>query len=105
MSIQHNKTTIVSMAVIACGIATLLHEGAGHGVIAWLRGDVTVVLVLAVNVRPLMPGRQTYNTVGRIPYYAACLFSCPAGALDPLEIKLFFMSTVPAAFRGSSGFL
>jgi hypothetical protein len=90
------------MAVIACGIAPLLHEGAGPGVIAWLRGDVTVVLVLGVNVRPFVPGRQTYNTVGRIPYYVACLFSCAAGALDPLGIKLFFMS-IPAAFRGSSG--
>src|SRR5580700_7249536 len=35
----HSKSTIVSMAVIATAIATLLHEGLGHGVIAWLRGD------------------------------------------------------------------
>jgi hypothetical protein len=31
--------------------------------------------------------------------------SCAAGALDPLGPKLFFMSTVPAAFGGSSGIL
>ena len=44
MDFQHNKATIISMAVIASGIATLLHEGAGHGVIAWLRGDIPTEL-------------------------------------------------------------
>jgi hypothetical protein len=43
--------------------------------------------------------------VGRIPYYAACLFSCAAGAFDPLGIKLLLVSTVPAAFGGSSGLI
>jgi hypothetical protein len=195
------------MAVIASGIATLLHESVGHGVIAWLRGDipteltsnhlstlrpdrwldaggtlvnlgvgaasllisrraadraniryflwilaalnllpsagyflfsgifglgdwyevilglphqaalrigmsvfgaglyVMVVRLLAVFVRPFAPDRPTYNIVGRFPYYAACLFKCAAGALDPLGLKLFFVSTVPAAFGGSSGLL
>jgi hypothetical protein len=207
MSTQHSKPTIISMAVIASGIATLLHEGAGHGVTAWLRGDipteltsnhlstlrpdrwvdaggtlvnlvvgagsllasrragdraniryffwilaalnllpgagyflfsgifgfgdwyevilglphqvalrigmtvfgaglyVLVVRLLAVSVRPFAPDRSTYNVVGRFSYYAACLFSCAAGALDPLGLKLFFVSTVPAAFGGSSGLL
>jgi hypothetical protein len=207
MSIQHSKATIISMAVIASGIATLLHEGVGHCVIAWLRRDIPteltsnhlstlrpdrwvdaggtlvnlvvgaasllisrraadraniryffwilaalnllpgagyflfsgifglgdwselilglphqsalrmgmsvfgaglyamVVRLLAVFVRPFAPDRPTYNIVGRLPYYAACLFSCAAGALDPLGLKLFFMSTVPAASGGSSGLL
>ena len=207
MPIQHSKATIISMAVIASGIATLLHEGVGHGVVAWLRGDipteltsnhlstlrpdrwveaggtlvnlvagtaslltsrsmagraniryffwilaalnllpgagyflfsgilgvgdwnavirglphqaalrigmsvfgaglyVAVVRLLAVSVRPFAPDGPTYNIVGRMPYYAACLFSCAAGALDPLGLKLFFLSTVPAAFGGSSGLL
>jgi hypothetical protein len=207
MPIQHSKATIISMAVIASGIATLLHEGVGHGVVAWLRGDIPteltsnhlstlrpdrwvdaggtlvnlvagaasllisrragdraniryffwilaalnllpgagyflfsgilglgdwnevilglpqqaalrigmtvfgvglylmVVRLLAVFVRPFAPDRPTYNIVGRFPYYAACLFSCAAGALDPLGLKLFFLSTVPAAFGGSSGLL
>lgn len=207
MPFQHSKTTIISMAVIASGIATLLHEGVGHGVVAWLRGDipteltsnhlstlrpdrwvdaggtivnlvagaasllisrsaadraniryffwilaalnllpgagyflfsgilglgdwnevilglphqaalrigmsvfgaalyVMVVRLLAVFVRPFAPDRPTYNIVGRLPYCAACLFSCAAGALDPLGLKLFFLSTVPAALGGSSGLL
>lgn len=207
MSGQHSKATIISMAVIASAVATLLHEGVGHGVTAWLRGDIPteltsnhlsslrpdhwveaggtlvnlivgacsllasrsagnrantryffwilaalnllpgagyflfsgilglgdwsavirdlphqialrigmtvfgaglyflVVWLLAVSVRPFAPDRPTYNTVGRIPYYAAGLFSCAAGALDPLGIKLLFISTIPAAFGGSSGLM
>jgi hypothetical protein len=66
---------------------------------------VLVVRELARAVRPYCPSRQDYNTVGRLPYYAACLFSCAAGALDPLGLKLFLVSTVPAAFGGSSGLM
>jgi len=36
----HSKATIVSMAVVTVVITSLLHEGLGHGVTAWLRGDV-----------------------------------------------------------------
>ena len=64
-----------------------------------------VVRLLAVSVRPFTPDRPTYNTVGRLPYYAAGLFSCAAGALDPLGLKLLFVSTIPAAFGGSSGLM
>ncbi len=207
MSEYHSKATIISMAVLASAMATLLHEGVGHGVIAWLRGDIPtqltsnhlsslrpdrwvdaggtlvnlfagagcllasraagdranlryffwilaalnllpgagyflfsgifgfgdwyevirglphevalrivmtmfgaglyllVVRLLAVSVRPFVPNRAAYNIVGRLPYYAACLFSCAAGILDPLGLKLFFFSTIPAAFGGSSGLM
>ncbi len=207
MSKQHSKATIISMAVIASALETLLHEGVGHGVTAWLRGDIPteltsnhlstmrpdrwvdaagtlvnlivgtgsllasrmagnranmryffwifaalnlltgagyflfsgvfgfgdwyevihglphqaalrigmtvfgaglyflVVRLLAVSVHPFAPDRPTYNTVGRFPYYAACLFSCIAGALDPLGLKLLFVSTIPAAFGGLSGLM
>jgi hypothetical protein len=204
---QHSKATIISMAIITTGLAVLLHEGVGHGVTAWLRGDIPtqltsnhlstlrpdrwvdaggtlvnlaagalsllaaraagtranlryffwllashnllpgagyfmfsgiigfgdwqevirglphyaawrigmsifgiafyafVALLLAVAIRPFCPQRSTYNTVGRLPYLAACFFSCVAGAFDPLGLKLFLVSTVPAAFGGSSGML
>src|ERR1700678_3490578 len=204
MPAQNSKATIVSIAVIASGIATLLHEGLGHGVTAWFRGAipteltsnhlstlrpdrwvdaggtlanlivgaacllasrksgdrantryffwilaalnllpgagyflfsgifgfgdwnevirdlphqvalrigmtafgaalyVLVVRLLAVTIRPFVPERRAYNTVGRLPYYAAGLFSCAAGAMDPLGLKLLFVSTIPAAFGGSS---
>ena len=41
---QHNRSTIVSMAVVVAGLAVLLHEGVGHDLIAWLRGDVPTQL-------------------------------------------------------------
>ena len=206
MDPRHSRATIVSMAVIASGTATLLHEGVGHGVVAWLRGDVPTMLTsnhldavradrwvdaggtlvnllagalllafslreerantryflwllaafnllpgagyflysgifnvgdwaavveglphagairvvmtllgaalyvgcvraLAMGVRPFVAEERVYNTVGRLPYYAACVFECAAGALDPLGLKLFFLSTVAAAFGGSSGLM
>lgn len=207
MSEGHSKTTIISMAVLASAAATLLHEGVGHGLTAWLRGDipteltsnhlsslhpdrwveaggtlvnlfagalsllasrsacnranpryflwilaalnllpgagyflfsgifgfgdwqevirglphqgalrivmtifgaalyVAAVRLLAVAIKPFCPERSAYNIVGRLPYFGACLFSCAAGALDPLGLKLFLVSTVPAAFGGSSGLL
>ena len=204
---EHNKATIISMAVVALGTAVLLHEGLGHGVTAWLRGDIPTELtsnhlssvrpdkwvsaggtlvnlavgalallaaraagtranlryfcwilaaknlfpgagyfmfsgltgfgdwqevirgwphegiwrigmtifgvafymlvarLLAVEIRPFIARRSMYNVVGRLPYVAACLFSCAAGAFDPLGMKLFLVSTAPAAFGGSSGML
>jgi hypothetical protein len=63
------------------------------------------VWLLAVSVRRFVADRRTYNIVGRLPYCAAALFSCAAGALDPLGIKLLLVSTIPAAFGGSSGLL
>ena len=41
---QHDKLTIISMAVVASASATLLHEGVGHGLTAWLRGDIPTEL-------------------------------------------------------------
>jgi hypothetical protein len=207
MSEQNNKVTIVSMAVIASALGTLLHEGLGHGVTAWLRGDIPTELtsnhlqslrpdkwvdaggtlvnlaaggvallgsrmlgeranvryflwvlaafnllsgagyfmfsgifafgdwyevirgmphegtvrvgmtlfgaglytltvwLLALGVRPFVGERKTYNVVGRLPYLAAGIFSCVAGVFDPLGLKLLFVSTIPAAFGGSSGML
>jgi hypothetical protein len=207
MDERHSKATIISMAVIASACATLLHEGVGHGVVAWLRGDIPTELtsnhldalrpdrlvdaggtlvnllvgavalmlsrsagaganrryffwllaalnllpgagyflfsgisnfgdwaevvrglphagllrialvvlgaalyvlcvrLLAVAVRPFIRDRPMYNTVGRLPYYAACVFECIAGSLDPLGLQLFFVSTVAAAFGGSSGLM
>jgi hypothetical protein len=204
---RHDAITIVSMAVIASAIATLLHEGVGHGLTAFVRGDVPTSLTsnhlsslypdrvvdaggtivnliagvvamlvasqmksranaryffwilgalnllpgagyfmfsgifgfgdwneviagmphhaalrlamtlggivlyvafirwLAVTVKPFVPERRMYNLVGRLPYVAAGLFSCAAGAFDPLGVQLLLVSTIPAAFGGSSGLL
>jgi len=61
--------------------------------------------LLAIAVRPFCATRASYNAVGRLPYLAGCLFNCTAGAFDPLGIKLLLVSTIPAAFGGSSGML
>jgi hypothetical protein len=66
---------------------------------------VAVVRWLAVTVKPFVPVRSMYNTVGRLPYCAAGLFSCAAGVFDPLGMTLLLVSTIPAAFGGSSGLL
>jgi hypothetical protein len=66
---------------------------------------VLVARLLAISVHPFVPDRSAYNSVGRLPYYAAGLFSCAAGLFDPLGIHLLFVSTIPAAFGGSSGLL
>ena len=206
MAARHDAKTITAMAVVASAAATFLHEGVGHGLTAWLRGDIpteltsnhlnavrpdrlvsaggtlvnlivgcfaylasrntagsnrryflwlfsafnllagagyflfsgvlglgdwndviaaipaqsvlrigmavfgaalyfAVVRLLAVGVRPFCPARGQYNVVGRLPYIVACLFSCIAGSLDPMGLRLFFLSTVPAAFGGSSGLI
>lgn len=203
----HSKATIVSMAIVAVGVTTLLHEGVGHGVTSWLRGGVPTELtsnhlsslhedrwiaaagtlvnlsagmlalllthvagaraslryflwllaahnlltgagyfmfsgvfgfgdwqqviagvphqallrtimaifgtalyvfvarLLARAILPFCPTHASYNVVGRLPYLAGCLFNCAAGAFDPLGVKLLLVSTIPAAFGGSSGML
>jgi hypothetical protein len=205
MPSRHSKATIVSMAVVSMGLAAFLHEGLGHGVTAWLRGDIVTqltsnhlsdlkadrlvdaggtivnlvtgtialaacslarpnlrfflwffgavslldgagyflfsgiagvgdwaaiiaglprqavlraamaifgavlyylcVMLLAAGARPFVASPPEYNTVGRLPYFAACIFYCIAGSFDPLGIKLLFLSTIPAAFGGLSGLL
>lgn len=67
-----------------------------------------VVQIIARLLEPFCPDdtdRSLYNTVGRLPYYAACSFYCLAGVFDPLGIKVFFLSTIPAAFGGNCGLL
>jgi hypothetical protein len=207
----NSKLTIISMAILAIAASSLLHEGLGHGVTAYLRGDIPTLLtsnhlddirpdrlvdaggtlvnliagalamyvstlatrhtnlryflwllgcfnlmdgagyflfsgiigvgdweaviaglphyltlriamtlfgavlyflVVALMMRLLRPfcpdrtqHRSLYNTVGRLPYYAACAFYCLAGAFDPLSTKLLLISTIPAAFGGNSGLM
>src|SRR5579883_3196787 len=44
MTERHSKATIISMAVLASALATFLHEAVGHGITAWLRGDIPTEL-------------------------------------------------------------
>jgi len=76
-------------------VSTLLGAGLYFG----------VTLLLARTLHPFVPERRAYNAVGRWPYLVAGLFSVVSGLLDPLGLPLLFLSTVPAAFGGSSGLL
>lgn len=64
---------------------------------------IFAVKIVARGIRPFMASPQEFNTLSRLPYFAACIFYCIAGAFDPLGIKLLFISTIPAAFGGLSG--
>ena len=67
-----------------------------------------VVQTIARLLEPFCPDTtdlSLYNTLGRIPYYASCFFYCLAGAFDPLGLKVFFLSTIPAAFGGNCGLM
>ncbi len=88
-------------------IAGLPHQALLRAVMA-IFGLVLYVFVawlLAIAVRPFCSTRGDYNVIGRLPYLASCIFSCAAGIFDPLGIKLLLVSTIPAAFGGSSGML
>jgi hypothetical protein len=88
-------------------IAGLPHQGALRVAMAATGAMLYVVFLrwIVLELRPFCPDRRTYNTVARLPYLAACGFMCIAGAFDPMGLKLFFLSTVPAAFGGLSGLL
>ncbi len=88
-------------------IRGLPHQVAWRVGLALLGVLLTVVVVraLAVAVRPFVVTNSEYNTIGRLPYYAGCVFSCVAGALDPLGWKMMLLSTMPAAFGGTSGLM
>jgi hypothetical protein len=88
-------------------IAGLPQQGAMRAAMAATGALLYVVFLrwLVNELAPFAPQRRCYNPTARLPYLAACLFMCAAGALDPMGIKLFFLSTVPAFFGGLSGLL
>ncbi len=41
---QDDRPTVIAIAALACILQDILHEGLGHGVVAWLSGAHTVIL-------------------------------------------------------------
>lgn len=70
------------MAVIASGIATFLHEGAGHGVIAWLQGDTPTELTSS-HLTTLWPDR--WVDAGGTTYYLRQNLTMGGTDLDLLD--------------------
>ena len=69
------------------------------------KANIVSMAVIAVAIHPFVAIRSEYNIVGRLPYLAAGFFGGIAGTFDPLGIRLLLVSTIPAAFGGSSGLL
>ena len=74
----HDRATIVSMAVIASALATLLHEGVGHGLTAFVRGDVPTALT-SNHLSSLRPDRVV-QAAGTIVNLAAGVASLMAAS-------------------------
>jgi hypothetical protein len=74
---QHNKMTIISMAVIASALATALHEGVGHGITAALRGDVVTELT-SNHLSSVHPDRwvDAGGTIVNLIVGASALLAC-----------------------------
>ena len=74
MPTLNDKPTIISMAIIASALATLLHEGLGHGITAWLRGDIPTELT-SNHLSSLQPDRwvDAAGTLVNLAVGAACL--------------------------------
>lgn len=73
---SHSKSTIIAMAVVASVISSLLHEGLGHGVTAWLRGDVVTELT-SNHLSSMSPDRlvDAGGTLVNLAAGSLCLFA------------------------------
>ena len=75
----HNRTTIISATAIALAVATTLHEGVGHGVTAWLRGDIVTQLT-SNHLSSVRPDRWVAagGTIANLVAGTASLLACRA---------------------------
>ncbi len=87
---EHSKATIIGMAVLASAAATLLHEGVGHGLVAWLRGDVPTELT-SNHLSSLRPDRwvEAGGTLVNLFAGALSLFAARAAG-SRANLRYFF---------------
>ena len=90
----HSKATIISMAVTSMGLAALLHEGVGHGVTAWLRGDMVTQLT-SNHLSDLKPDRlvEAGGTIVNVLTGTIALAAC-YHARPNLRFFLWFFAAV-----------
>lgn len=96
MAARHDKLTIASMAAIAVSISTTLHEGVGHGVTAWLRGDVVTELT-SNHLSSVPPDRcvDAGGTLMNLLAGTACMLaSRAAGERANLRYFLWLLGTL-----------
>jgi len=96
MTSTHSKGTIVGLAVLAAATGSLLHEGLGHGVTAWLRGDV--VTELTSNHLNSVREDRLVDAAGTIVNFIAgfvCLFAArAAGTRANLRYFLWLLAAL-----------
>jgi hypothetical protein len=97
----HSKMTIVSMAVVAAALTALLHEGVGHGVTAWLRGDIPTELT-SNHLSTLRP--DTYvDAGGTLVNLAVGAMALTAAQVGGNRANLRYFWWILAAFNLFSG--
>lgn len=86
---RHNLLTTVSLAIVACAAADVVHEIVGHGLASWLVGD-PVLLISTIALQNAEPNRLV----------AACgtLANVIVGALSFLSLRRFLRFTPSAYF-------
>ena len=93
---RHDKLTIASMAAIAVSISTTLHEGVGHGVTAWLRGDAVTELT-SNHLSSMPPDRwvDAGGTLVNLLVGMACMLAArAAGERANLRYFLWVLGTL-----------
>jgi hypothetical protein len=93
---RHSIGTIVSVAVLSMGLAALSHEGLGHAVTAWVRGD-TVTELTSNHVSTVRPDRlvDAGGTIVNLVTGSLCLWlSFRAGRRANLRYFLWFFGAM-----------
>lgn len=88
-SARHNLLTLISVGVVACIAADMVHEALGHGTAAWLTGD----RILSLSTVAIQNA-----TANRFVSAAGTLANCIAGALALLLLPRVKRLTPSAYF-------
>ena len=72
----NNRATIISMAILAIAASSLLHEGLGHGLTAYLRGDIPTALT-SNHLDDLRPDRLVDAAGTLVNLFAGALAMLP----------------------------
>jgi hypothetical protein len=125
MASRHDRLTVASLAVIASVVTVMLHEGVGHGVTSWLRGDVPTMLTsnhlsdlhsdrvvaaggtivnLIVGVLAYLVHRRTRGDTARYGWWLFAMFNLMEGTGYFLFSGLFGFGDWEAVITGIPGY-
>jgi hypothetical protein len=106
MQVQQSKATIVSMAVVAAGLAVLFHEGVGHGVTAWVRGDLPTELT-SNHLSSMRPDKwvEAGGTLVNLAVGALALTAAQVGGDRPSLRYFWWILAAQSLFAGAGYFM